>query len=867
MSTRSSTRNLFPSIDNPELTIRRRPRVDPTPLNDFNMATNGNGDDVPPAERGDLPVPDLQTVKELYQPTLNGRGGPIAPISIQAMNFGLKNDMIQQVQNSCQFHGLPGDDANKHIDKFLHAYQAPAYQAPGYQALVHQALIPQPQVVTTTEFTNYLKANDSILKNMKINMTSLTNSNLELKNMFGQLMKMNTASSLGSKTLPSNTITNPKEDLKGITTRSGITYKGPTIPTISSPPKVVERETEVTKDTVPPTNNRSTKDVQPSVIQIETQIPNSKPVVAPVVEPVEAPKLFELARTPLNEHCALVLLKKLPEKLGDPDKFLIPCDFPGMNECLALAVLGVIINLMPLSIWNNLSLLKLSPTCMILELADRSISRLVGVTKDVFVKVGTFHFSAVFVVVDIDADPQVPLILERSFLKTGHALIDVYEGELTLCVGNKAITFNLDQSSRYSANYDDMSDLPPHLEYSFLEGDDKLLVIIAKDLKDKEKPALIKVLKSHKQVIAWKLFDIKGINSKFYTHKILMEDDFKPAIQHQRRVNPKIHEMIKKEVLKLLDVELIYPMSDSPWVRPLHCVPKKGGFTVVENKENELIPTRLVTDFLVFGNSFKTCLSHLEKRLRRCEDTNLCLNWEKSHFMVKEGIVLGHKISKNRIKADKAKVDVIAKLPHLTTIMGAENLAADHLSRLENPHQNLIDKKEINEMFPLETLNVIKSSGGVFTARKPLIFLRLATMDPPGDITARTTLPKRCLTPVSTGPQSIVMPMTWSNLMTLVNVREKFRNVMKCLKTPSKFARFLTFGTPHAIISDRGTHFCNDQFAKVMVKYGVTHCLATAYHPQTNGQVEVSNRGLKRIMERTICKNHASWSVKLDDTL
>nr|GFA44850.1 reverse transcriptase domain-containing protein [Tanacetum cinerariifolium] len=119
MSTRSSTRNLFPPLDNLELTIRKRPCVDPTLLNDFNIATNGNGDDVPPAEEGDLP-----TMEELCQPTLKGRGGPIAPIAIQATNFGLKNDMIQQVQNSCQFHGLPGDDANKHLDKFLHVTQS-----------------------------------------------------------------------------------------------------------------------------------------------------------------------------------------------------------------------------------------------------------------------------------------------------------------------------------------------------------------------------------------------------------------------------------------------------------------------------------------------------------------------------------------------------------------------------------------------------------------------------------------------------------------------------------------------------------------------------------------------------------------------
>nr|GFA41493.1 reverse transcriptase domain-containing protein [Tanacetum cinerariifolium] len=273
-----------------------------------------------------------------------------------------------------------------------------------------------------------------------------------------------------------NIITNPKEDLKGITTRSGTAYQGPMIPTTtSSLPPVVERETEATKDMVHPTNNGSIEEVQPLVVPIESPILNSEPVISSIIEPdlnfnisfadalilmpkfgpsiksllTNKDKLCELGRTPLNEHCLTVLLKKLPEKLGDPGKFIIPFDFLGMAECLALADLGASINLMPLSVWNKLSLLDLSPTCMTLELADRLISRLAGVAKDVFVKVGTFHFLADFVVVDFDADPRVPLILGRSFFKTGRALIDVFGGELTLRVGKEAITFNLDQTSRY----------------------------------------------------------------------------------------------------------------------------------------------------------------------------------------------------------------------------------------------------------------------------------------------------------------------------------------------------------------------------------------------------------------------------------
>ncbi|GJZ63827.1 reverse transcriptase domain-containing protein [Tanacetum coccineum] len=336
-----------------------------------------------------------------------------------------------------------------------------------------------------------------------------------LTDMLSKFVNANTASTSGLGTLPSNTITNPKVDLKGITTRSGVAYQGPTIPTTtSSPPKVVERETEVTKDTMPPTNNGSTKDVQPPVVQDQPHVPNSEPVVAPVpnLKPTipypsrrnderrrekandqiekfyeifkdlsfkisltdalilmpkfastlkaligNKEKLSEMARTPLNEHCSAVILNKLPKKLGDPGKFLIPCDFPGMDECLALADLGASINLMPLSVWKRLSLPELTPTCMTLELADRSITQPIGIAEDVYVKVGKFNFLADFVVVDFDADPRVPLILGRSFLKTGRALIDVYKGELTLRVGKEAVTFNLDQTSRYSSNYDDMT--------------------------------------------------------------------------------------------------------------------------------------------------------------------------------------------------------------------------------------------------------------------------------------------------------------------------------------------------------------------------------------------------------------------------
>ncbi|GJV87685.1 reverse transcriptase domain-containing protein [Tanacetum coccineum] len=468
-------------------------------------------------------------------------------------------------------------------------------------------------------------------------------------------------------------------------------------------------------------------------------------------------------------------------------------------------------------------------------------------------------------------------------------------------------------------------------------------------------------------------------------------------------------------------------------------------------------------DFSVFGDSFSSCLSHLDKMLQRCEDTNLVLNWEKCHFMVKEGIVLGHKISKSGIEVDKSKVDVIAKLPHPNTVKGirsflvapdwdlpfeimcdasdfavgavlgqlyafekfwpylvlsksivytdhsalkyllakqdakprllrwilllqefdvvirdkkgAENLAADHLSRLENPHQSELEKKEITETFPLETLGmvtfrgdnnapwfadfanyhagnfVIKGMssqqkrkffkdvkhyfwddpflfkicadqvirrcvsgqeafdilkachsgptgghyGANYTAKKifdsgfywPTIYkdahdyvTRCDICQRQGKISQRDEMPQNSIQvceifdmwgidfmgpfPSSRGNKYILVAVDylskWVEAKALPT--NDARVVCKFLK--SLFARF---GAPRAIISDRGTYFCNDQFAKVMLKYGVTHRLSTAYHPQTSGQVEVSNRGLKRILERTVGENRASWSDKLDDAL
>nr|GEU90853.1 reverse transcriptase domain-containing protein [Tanacetum cinerariifolium] len=933
MSTRSSTKNLFPPLDNPELTIRRRSRSDPTLLNNSEMAAEGNGD---------LSVPDLWTMDELYQASLNGRGGPITPIATQATNFGLKNDMIQQVQNSCQFHGLPGDDANKHLDKFLHVTQSikvneviddalrlylfshsltyhdiawydrlPRNSINTFEQMAKMFLEKNfpPSMVTKlrNEITNFrqrpdeslfeawecykisinrcpnhnmfpvtqidtfynsltlrhrdtintaggtfmkkrleecydlienmtahhndrdtsaqrsessssitsffdteiaalkakmaeinknlmrpplatlktfmlqepTKANDAILKNMQTNMTSLTNSNLELENMFGQFIKMNTVSSSSSGTLPGNTITNPKDDLKGITTQSGIAYQGPTIPTTSSSP-VVERETEF----------------GPSIKSLLTN----------------KDKLCKLARTLLNEHCSVVLLKKFPEKLGDPDKFLIPCDFPGMAECLALADLSASINLMPLSVWNKISLSDLSPTCMTLELVDRLISHSVGVAEDVFVKVG----------------------------------------ELTIYVGKEVITFILDQTLIYSANYNDM-----------IANRIDVIDMACKEY-SQEVLGFFNVIASGNPTPYYDLIvsTISSILTRFENSDFLLEQVDAFLALKDDPTSPKDDQSYLDSEGGILLLEAF--LNDDPLLPPLNqgnylpevrkevkiCKDKSDKSLIDEPPEVELkdLPPHLEYAFLEGDDKLlkdsqaddrllkkdtlfffsKECVEAFQKLKRKLTEAPILIapDWDMpfelmcdaSDFAIdsnytttkKEMLAVVYAFEKfqsylimNKIivytdhfalKYLFAKKDSKARLLRWVLLLqeftfkvigtkGAENLAADHLSRLENPYQNVLDPKEINESFPLETLNLVSTHGNSST------------------------------------------------------------------------------------LCDRGTYFCNDQFAKVMLKYGVTHRLATPYHPQISGQVEVSNRGLKRILKRTVGENRASWSDKLDDAL
>nr|GEW01592.1 reverse transcriptase domain-containing protein [Tanacetum cinerariifolium] len=580
-------------------------------------------------------------------------------------------------------------------------------------------------------------------------------------------------SGLNFGTPPSNTVPNPKGEMKVVTTRSGLAYEGPPIPTNSS----IEKKKLHEKAT-----NQMEKFFQIfhdfhfdiSFADALLLMPKFPSTIKSLL--TNKDKLFELVKVPLNENCSAMLLKKLPEKHGDPSKFLIPCDFLGIDVCHALADLGASINLIPLLIWKKLSLPELTPTRMTLELTDRSITCPKGVAEDVFVKVRKFHFPTDFVIVDFKADPRVPLILWRSFLRTGCALIDVYGEEITLRVNdesefaqdvldfqykskssNPTLVSNplffeetknnfckepivksssptltpfgenpfqlppmdLKQAEETKAKSSieeppelELKELPSHLEYAFLEESVKLPVIIAKDLKYVEKEALTKVLKSHKRAIAWKIFDIKGFENLAADHISRLENTHKDVLENKDiNENFPVDISTKEEILQ----NVKHYFWDDPYL-------------------------------------FRICANQI---IRRCVHGQEAIDILKACH---EGQTGGHH--------------------------GA----------------NLTAKKVFD--------------AGFFW---PSIYRDAHDMIKSCDTCQRQ----------GKNSQRDEMPQNATHVCKMFNVLGI-----------DFMGPFPSSKGYKAIISNRGTHFCNDQFTRVMIKYGVTHHLATAYHPQKSGQVE-----------------------------
>ncbi|CAN6562799.1 unnamed protein product [Malus baccata var. baccata] len=676
----------------------------------------------------------------------------------------------------------------------------------------------------------------------------------------------------------------------------------------------------------------------------------------------------------------------------------------------------------------------------------------------------------------------------------------------------------------------ELKPLPEHLKYAYLGANSSLSVIVFADLSLVEEDKLLRILRNFQDAIGWTIADIKGISPTLCMHRILMDEGVKPIIDAQRRLNPIMKEVVRNEVMKLLDAGMIYPISDSKWVSPTQVVPKRTGITVVKNDNNELVPTHLTTGWrmcvdyrkintdgysdyiqipvapedqenttftcpfdtfaykrMPFGlcnapATFQRCMmsifsglveqvvENLSLVLERCKETNLVLNWEKCHFMVKQGIVLGHLVSSKGIEVDKAKIDVIAKLPPPTTVKsicsflghagfyrrfikdfskisrplcnllakdaqfvfydacleafnklktlltlapiiaapnwnlpfelmcdasnyavgavlgqrkdkipqvivytdhvalkylfskknakprlirwilllqefdleirdkkGSANLVADHLSRLINSATAEEDTLPLNENFPDEQLLAIQhktpwfadlvnylakgiirrcipeeeqnsilkfahhyACGGHFGPKRTAAKILQSGLFWPSLFKDANNWCKSCDRCQRVGNQSkrnempqhsilvvelfdvwgidFMRPFSSSHgnqyILVAVGYVSKWVEVIAAPTNQGsvvmKFLQgviFPRFGIPRVILSDRGKHFINKQFATLLAKFGITHRVATPYHPQTSGQVEVSNREIKCILEKTVGFTRKDWSLKLNDAL
>nr|GEW63886.1 reverse transcriptase domain-containing protein [Tanacetum cinerariifolium] len=491
-------------------------------------------------------------------------------------------------------------------------------------------------------------------------------------------------------------------------------------------------------------------------------------------------------------------------------------------------------------------------------------------------------------------DPEGDILLLEAFLNNDLSLPPPTQGnylpevrkELKICKAKS------DKSLIDEPPEVELEDLPPHIEYTFLKGDDKLPVIIAKDLSVEEKTVLITVLKSHKRAIAWKLSDIKGIGPEFCTHKIILEEEFEPAVQHQRRVNPKIHDVIKQEKDQEKTTSTC-PYGTFAYRRmPFGLCNSPGTFQrcmmAIFYDMIEKSMEVFMDDFSVFENSFQSCLSHLERMLKRCEDTNLCLNWEKSHFMVKEGIALGHKISKQGIEVDKAKVDVITKLPHPKTVKECveafqtlkRKLTKDPIFIAPDWDMSfelmcdasdfaigaVLGQRQDKHFRPIHyaSKTMTEAESNYITTEKEMLAVVTSWFADFANYHAGNFVVKGMSSQQKSKFFKDVKHYFWDDPFLFKNCADQV--IRRCVsgQEANEILKACHYGPTEG---HHGPNYTAKKFSKVMQKFGVTHRLATPYHPQTSGLVEVSNRGLKHILERAVGENRASWSDKLDDAL
>ncbi|XP_075483765.1 uncharacterized protein LOC142523917 [Primulina tabacum] len=647
------------------------------------------------------------------------------------------------------------------------------------------------------------------------------------------------------------------------------------------------------------------------------QMPNYAKFIKDVMS--KKRKLQEFETVKLTEECSAILQRKLPQKLKDPGSFTIPCVIGDSRVNRALCDLGASINLMPFSIYRTLELGEVKPSTITLQLADRSLTYPRGIIEDVLVKVDKFIFPADFVILDMEEDQETPLIFVRPFLATGKALIDVHKGELTLRVGGDEVVFNIYNTikgpnevstcnsidiidscvshvgagrmtkdslerclleSTSTLDEDDwdvreellalntlpkeknnaqleelledaskevpkaspvLKDLPSHLCYAFLDEGSSHPVIISSALTSDEKDRLLRVLREFKSALGWTIADIKGISPTVCMHKILMQESYTLYVDHQRRLNPAMKEVVRAEVLKLLNAGVIYAISDSYWVSPVQVVPKKGGYNLIVIALEDQEKTTFTCPYGTFAFrrmpfESNACFAEMSSKESSAELGEMPLHGLrriKVALISAPIMIVPDWKEPFELMCDASDYAVGAALGQRRDKMFKAIYYASRTLDAAQQNYTTTEKEMLAVVFAFDKFRtyLIGTKVTVFTDHAALRYL-FAKKD------AKPRL------------------IRWIFLLQEFDFEVKYKKGCENQVADHLSRLELEERTEGRAINES---FPDEQLFK--------HRVTLAYHPQANGQAEVSNREIKQILEKTVKTNRKDWAIKLDDAL